>query len=691
MNSVNEVFVPYVELDLVTEYKFNEKEKILTFGIDIIEEEFTVVMKDLGNKKFSFKYQDKEEIVICNKDVEALEGILKKFDDQRLKFIEDSGLVTPTSLSSGLDSQTPLSAMNNQFDFNEKEEIDETFEKLFQDIQAGNKVIKSPHLGAVNFNSYFLIRVAVSVNWMSHWNACAINIDKHRRIVVELEFDVNYLDTSIAPRIAKNGIYQTSDVDLSKPEIKDKKTQFGLLIWYLDNRISTILTQTWSNKSKMNTKKIETISTKESFKLFDPFNLIFKTKQKKNYNDSIDETKIQTLRDMGFSYKVAYYALEDTKEDINLAANALMNETTAKKYETEKDDIFSKTEEMIMNGDTLSTDLFESGNLFIGLYSYLNFKVTNCANNCIICDQELGFEGFKPTICERQLCIHSSEQYGLGVDIMNEINTNAIVVDLLLYLTYTAARMAVTSNGVRELSPQPTSVLELKKKDETKVGTDVMSLLDKMPSIKDIVKNSGGEEKALHSYLLKTEKKLFPLLSWIISSNRSYLIPVPKDKLIGGIPKGIDQFIMVSSNPEREALFSKKKKSQGSFYAFHGSGCGNWHCILRSGLKNYSNTSKMSAGAAAGAGIYLAKNMQTSIGYMHQSDADWKNSTYKSIRCMALCEILQGKGYNSHDWGYVATDENIVITRYLLVFTPEYIGNDQVMVDELKFPKEFYK
>jgi len=42
---------------------------------------------------------------------------------------------------------------------------------------------------------------------------------------------------------------------------------------------------------------------------------------------------------------------------------------------------------------------------------------------------------------------------------------------------------------------------------------------------------------------------------------------------------------------------------------------GNWHCILRRGLKNYSNTELMSCGAAHGAGIYLAQDSGTSLGY----------------------------------------------------------------------------
>lgn len=39
--------------------------------------------------------------------------------------------------------------------------------------------------------------------------------------------------------------------------------------------------------------------------------------------------------------------------------------------------------------------------------------------------------------------------------------------------------------------------------------------------------------------------------------------------------------------------------------AFHGSALGNWHCIFRQGLKNYSGTEKMSSGQAYGAGVYL--------------------------------------------------------------------------------------
>ena len=87
------------------------------------------------------------------------------------------------------------------------------------------------------------------------------------------------------------------------------------------------------------------------------------------------------------------------------------------------------------------------------------------------------------------------------------------------------------------------------------------------------------------------------------------------------------------------------------------------HVILRTGLKNMSNTKVglqaprqprwlltsdtpvcrhtqfMSAGAAYGAGIYLAENMQTSAGYSVQMPA-WPKSMFgHNVSVMALCEV----------------------------------------------------
>ena len=53
------------------------------------------------------------------------------------------------------------------------------------------------------------------------------------------------------------------------------------------------------------------------------------------------------------------------------------------------------------------------------------------------------------------------------------------------------------------------------------------------------------------------------------------------------------QFLLKSNPPEKERAFKQLKSDHhGSFHAFHGSGLGNWHSIIRKGLKNYSGTEK---------------------------------------------------------------------------------------------------
>ena len=58
-------------------------------------------------------------------------------------------------------------------------------------------------------------------------------------------------------------------------------------------------------------------------------------------------------------------------------------------------------------------------------------------------------------------------------------------------------------------------------------------------------------------------------------------------------------------------------------YLFHGSPFHNWHSILRNGLKNYSNTSKMTTGAVHGNGMYFSDDLGFSSAYSGVRDGMW--------------------------------------------------------------------
>eukprot|EP01113_Clastostelium_recurvatum_P036737 TRINITY_DN5288_c0_g1_i3.p1 TRINITY_DN5288_c0_g1~~TRINITY_DN5288_c0_g1_i3.p1 ORF type:complete len:267 (+),score=34.98 TRINITY_DN5288_c0_g1_i3:370-1170(+) len=192
----------------------------------------------------------------------------------------------------------------------------------------------------------------------------------------------------------------------------------------------------------------------------------------------------------------------------------------------------------------------------------------------------------------------------------------------------------------------------------------------------------------------------YSLFRWILASNRSHMIHLPVHSRIPGIDTE-QQYVVCASNPAREADFralrasvAANKKGKGSFFAFHGSRFGNWHCILRVGLKNYSNTPMMSAGAAHGKGIYLAQHSSTSMGYMG-AGTGWPHSSLQgNLTCIALCEVIDMRGtpeIKSTGGIYVVPDEKLVAIRYLFIFDATKTSSiASIDADKLKLPDRYY-
>jgi hypothetical protein len=61
------------------------------------------------------------------------------------------------------------------------------------------------------------------------------------------------------PKFSKYGCYQSKDSKLSESEIKDKFSDFGVLKWFLTNRLSTCLRKNWIKK-KESLEKVEKLS-----------------------------------------------------------------------------------------------------------------------------------------------------------------------------------------------------------------------------------------------------------------------------------------------------------------------------------------------------------------------------------------------------------------------------------------------
>eukprot|EP00708_Paratrimastix_pyriformis_P002441 GAFH01001187.1.p2 GENE.GAFH01001187.1~~GAFH01001187.1.p2 ORF type:complete len:454 (-),score=210.44 GAFH01001187.1:491-1717(-) len=358
--------------------------------------------------------------------------------------------------------------------------------------------------------------------------------------------------------------------------------------------------------------------------------------------------------------------------------------------------------------------LYANMPFFMRVLAYLNRFIGHCTSVCMICNKPLKYSGLRPTICGDALCVWTHEKFGFGLDMISELNVGGGAVkgesiDLLVSLAYASANHP---NADYALDPFPDGV-------RVQVGSQTVSFqksghrdkdlvvqkLRMLPPMKDLV--GIPNEEVLKRELDARDPMLFHLLRWLITSNPSLIQKVTDEEQ--KIPQFGDmaQFRFLSLPPDRAEKFMEMKRKKGSFYAFHGSPFHNWHSIIRYGLKNFSNTKRMTCGAAYGPGIYLGKDMMTSMGYTGQGyayqsqqpsstgplrdrDAKTPEQMLKDrienrdtgLTCMAVCEVIRGDVHN-HGNILVEPDEAQVATRMLLIFDEKTVQRKNVDGDEI--------
>ena len=393
------------------------------------------------------------------------------------------------------------------------------------------------------------------------------------------------------------------------------------------------------------------------------------------------------------------------------------------------------------------------GGLLAAVQRCLLYLVRRCTSVCLVCDDALGYAGSKVGICPKPLCQHTSQRFGISTDLVAELTASGGVCELLLNLTRCAASVGGTRDTFEPMCPvniteelaaaaaaagvgrggaSPTPTLYQQGASPTSpvrgdgfgtaslsptepqrahfyvdgFGTSakdfglIGSTIDSIPPIAELIANCGGSAARLREYLQRAAGPLaYPLLRWVIASNHAHLEPVPQEHLIAGVGT-VHQFYLISSNPDKERRFREARRRAertnadgvGTFYAWHGSGAGNWHCILRLGLRNYSGTKLMSTGQVYGAGVYFAKTLATSLPYMGPPQKGWSNSAkiawqqttpeqvaaaaasgaklQKGLHVISLCEVVKAaSGWKDFDTGIVTVqDEDLIATRFLFVY-----------------------
>eukprot|EP00667_Euglena_gracilis_P021850 EG_transcript_24094 len=81
--------------------------------------------------------------------------------------------------------------------------------------------------------------------------------------------------------------------------------------------------------------------------------------------------------------------------------------------------------------------------------------------------------------------------------------------------------------------------------------------------------------------------------------------------------------------------FASLKQEYGTMIAFHGSSLENWHCIVNTGLRNFSGTSKQQTGALFGEGIYLSTLLSVAADFSRSGEG-WSKSAVQDDAYLLL-------------------------------------------------------
>ena len=334
------------------------------------------------------------------------------------------------------------------------------------------------------------------------------------------------------------------------------------------------------------------------------------------------------------------------------------------------------------------------------VYEYCHQRLETLNEFCVVCDEPHVFNNgptmLKPTVCGRDLCVFSFQTIGVMSDAAEDIATGPEVVDLLI----TMAKAACKSERRNLIfDPFPTVV------DPTNPQRLALN-----PSHKDFTRCkealSALDMQKLSSYLGPNLKETvesqdilaYPLLQWLISSNRSHIVKLPDSAQLSFMSTP-HQFLLMSSPPAKEAIFRQYKAEHGSTFAFHGSRIENWHSIMRNGLISASGTKFQVNGAAYGKGIYLSPEAMLSYGYSrgyypndHRSEAgatSGSGSRFLDVSdkliCLALCEVITSPDLRKDDSIWVMPDADKVCTRFFFVYDKNTMSARTVNTQEKKY------
>ena len=513
----------------------------------------------------------------------------------------------------------------------------------------------------------------------------AWGFDTKRRVQVRMVMSTYYRDNITVPQVA----VQEVAADAAPTEKFAPKFQ-------LENIINRYIKETWSHGSKPFQSPVDTAAaasaSSSSSSSSTSAAALTAAPAVRRVPESI-AANVRALVDMGFDAKEAYQALLVTRNALEPAVNVCLEcsgdlrKAAAANGELDAlmAEIFSErpagraaaagASSASATASARAPAAKESCGYLVGLVRYVQSRIPTLNEYCIICDQKhlLGHM-LKPTVCSRELCCWSFQELGVAAGATDFVATSHEVVDMLLLFAKLAAR-STRRDVIFDPFPlvfdprdRRVRVLDPEHKDYARAEQmlaaipTVQSLVDAHPTAPDVA-----------AELNRISPFAYPLLTWVVSSNRSFFVHLPAEHAIGALDG--EQYLMLSSPPDRERRFRELRRHHGSVYAFHGSSCENWHSIVRTGLRNASGTKFQVNGTAYGKGIYMSPLLSTASGYARPGGFSGSSASAgpNAVVVVAVCEVINcGINKATADIWTVAAEDHVT-TRMLLLYKTRHI------------------
>jgi len=176
-------------------------------------------------------------------------------------------------------------------------------DRLCEDFEKLKKLCSASGLfydGRYGPKSCFVVRFSLETNFLEKYEAKIWGIIPKKKVVIQLKFDWDYIygQSDDIPTIF---VFQSSDNNLSKPILEDVETEFGIVQWFIETRLTTILRKNWFEKPK----ELNLLRRSSS-------NLPKRNNEQKK--TEIDEKFLKEIMAMGFSKERSTIALEKNKK-----------------------------------------------------------------------------------------------------------------------------------------------------------------------------------------------------------------------------------------------------------------------------------------------------------------------------------------------------------------------------------------